>query len=215
MMRKILFGSAMLAAATVLAASTAFAGPQQSYDFSGFDELDVAAGIEVVYKSADQFSVSADFRRGGPEDLKIHQDGDRLYISKKLMSGGRDDQLRVTLTVTSPELNAVEASSGSSVKAEGVASDAFALKVSSGASVEISGTCGNLALKVSSGGSANARELICERVTANASSGGSADAYASVQASSKTSSGGSIEIWGNPSDRSANKSISGGSTSFH
>jgi hypothetical protein len=52
-------------------------------------------------------------------------------------------------------------------------------------------------------------------VQAKASSGGSVKAYASDAASSKTSSGGGVDIYGNPESRSANKSMSGGSTAFH
>ena len=63
----------------------------------------------------------------------------------------------MTVKITAPDLNAVEASSGSSIRASGIKSDAFALKVSSGASAELSGTCGTMTVKASSGGSADAK----------------------------------------------------------
>ncbi|MEZ5954505.1 MAG: DUF2807 domain-containing protein [Hyphomonas sp.] len=202
------------AAAALAFALSASAGETQTYSFSGFSELDVAAGIEVEYSPSSDYSVVADFQKGGPEDLKINQSGERLSISRKTKAGW-GDRLRVKVRVSGPALNAIEASSGSSVDATGVNADAFALKVSSGASVDVAGTCKNLVIKASSGGSAGARELKCQNVTAAASSGGSADAFASQSATSKTSSGGSVDIWGSPSVRNANKSISGGSTSYN
>lgn len=207
---KPLICSAILA----VSASAAWAGTTETYDFSGFDELDIAAGVEVIYEASSDYSVIADFSRGGPDDMKIRQDGDRLYISRKMKSGW-GDKLRVTVRVSSPGLNAIEASSGSSIEATGINADQFELKVSSGASAELSGTCGDLDLKVSSGGNADAKDLHCRTLYASASSGGSADAYASESATGKTSSGGSIDVWGNPPDRSANHSVSGGSTDFH
>ncbi|HPE47040.1 MAG TPA: DUF2807 domain-containing protein [Hyphomonas sp.] len=204
----------LIPAAGLLLAQAAFADQKQSYDFSGFSELDVAAGVQVVYTPSETYSVVAEFQKGDPSDLKISQSGDRLSISRK-MSSGWGDKLRVKVEVSGPALNAVDASSGSSLDASGVKADAFALKVSSGASVEVSGSCGSLAVRVSSGGSADARDLRCESVAASASSGGSADAYASQSAVSKTSSGGSVDIWGSPAERTANHSMSGGSTSFH
>ena len=200
-----------LFAASAFAAS---ANTTEAYDFTGFDELDISAGVEVIYENSSAYSVVADFRRGGPEDMKLRQDGDRLYISRKMKSGW-GDKVRVTVRVSSPDLNAVEASSGSSIEATGISAEDFDLKVSSGASAELSGTCSNLDLKVSSGGNADAKDLHCRTLSATASSGGSADAYASESATGKTSSGGSINVWGNPPDRSANHSISGGSTDFH
>lgn len=206
----------ILASAAVIAGLclAATAGEQKSFNYSGFDEIDVSAGLEVVYTAGDAYSVSAEILKGSADDLRISKDGDRLKISRKSTSGW-GNKFRAKVTVTSPDLRGIEASSGSSIEASGVTAEDFELHVSSGASAHVSGSCGDLSLKVSSGGSADARDLKCESVTAKASSGGSGEAFASESAVSNTSSGGSISIWGDPSDKSANKSMSGGSTSFH
>lgn len=209
MMRPLILSTVFAAVAFAATADTT-----KTYDFTGFDELDIAAGVEVKYEAANTYSVVADFSRGGPDDMKIRQDGDRLYISRKMKSGW-GDKLRVTVRVTSPELSEVEASSGSSIRARGINADDFILRVSSGASAELSGTCNELDLKVSSGGNADAKDLQCVSLSASASSGGAASAYASESATGKTSSGGSIDVWGNPPNRTSNHSISGGSTDFH
>ena len=202
MKKPVILATGLTALALSATLFTASADTTQVYKLSGFDELDVAAGVEVKFIRAPEYSITADFDRGGPDDVKVRLDGDRLHLSRKF-------------TVTAPELTEIEASSGSSLLAEGVAAGAMKIDVSSGAAVSVHGECDSLTIKASSGGSANAKGLACDTVKAKASSGGSVSARASESASSRTSSGGSVDIYGNPSDRSANKSISGGSTQFH
>mgnify|MGYP000091374118 CR=1 FL=1 len=216
MKKPVILATGLTALALSATLFTASADTTQVYKLSGFDELDVAAGVEVKFIRAPEYSITADFDRGGPDDVKVRLDGDRLYLSRKSTKGW-GNKVRVKFTVTAPELTEIEASSGSSLLAEGVAAGAGAMKidVSSGAAVSVHGECDSLTIKASSGGSANAKGLACDTVKAKASSGGSVSARASESASSRTSSGGSVDIYGNPSDRSANKSISGGSTQFH
>ena len=203
--------AALAVSATMLHAA---ADAPKVYKLSGFDELDISAGVDVKFVRAPEYSVTADFTRGGPEDVKVRLDGDRLYLSRKSTSGW-GDKVRVKFTVTAPNLEEIEASSGSSLLVEGLEEGSVQLDVSSGAAVSVYGTCSSLKVKANSGGSANAKGLECGSVSAKASSGGSVKAFASDAATSKTSSGGSVAIYGNPTSRSANKSISGGSTSFH
>ena len=199
---------------TLIIPGAALADSTQTYDFTGFDALDISAGVDVTYESSPEYSVVIDFEQGGPNDMKLRQDGSRLYIARKATSGWRD-KVRAKVRVTSPHLDEIEASSGSSIRATGIDSDILVLDASSGASITAEGTCGALKIVANSGGSASAKDVLCEKVAANASSGGSAAAYASAEAKSHTSSGGSVDIYGNPSDREANRPVSGGSTTFH
>lgn len=214
MRKSLTIASGVAALALSATLFTASADTTRVYNLSGFDELDIAAGVEVKFTRAPEYSITADFERGGPDDVKVRLDGDRLYLSRK-STRGWGNKVRVKFIVTAPELNEIEASSGSSLLAEGLESGPMEIEVSSGAAISVHGECTSLEIKASSGGSANAKGLACQSVEAKASSGGSVTAYASESATSKTSSGGSVDIYGNPGSRSANKSISGGATSFH
>lgn len=211
-MRKMILATICLALSTYSAAQ---ADTSESYDFTGFDELDISAGVDVSFETAPQYSVIIDFEKGGPDNMKLRQDGSRLYIARKMTSGWSDDKVRAKIRVTSPGLKEIEASSGSSIRASGLSADVLVLDASSGASIKADGKCGSLKIVANSGGSANGRDVSCEKVAANASSGGSVSATASLEAHSHTSSGGSVDIYGDPQKREQNKSISGGSTSFH
>jgi hypothetical protein len=210
-MRKILLATICL---TLLTPGIALADTSKTYDFSGFDELDISAGVDVTYETGPDYAVVIDFAQGGPDDMKLRQDGSRLYIARKTTSGW-GDKVRAKVRVTSPQMNEIEASSGSSIRASGIDSDILVLDASSGASIKAAGKCGSLKIVANSGGSASAKDVICQKVAANASSGGSAGAYASEQAKSHTSSGGSVDIYGEPESRENNRSVSGGSTTFH
>jgi len=210
-MRKPLLAALCL---SFLASGIAVADSTKTYDFTGFDELDISAGVDVAYEAGPDYAVVIDFKQGGPDDMKLRQDGSRLYIARKATSGWRD-KVRAKVRVTSPHLEEIEASSGSSIHATGVDSDILVLDAASGASIKAEGKCGSLKIVANSGGSASAKDVVCQNVAANASSGGSATAYASAEAKSHTSSGGSVDIYGAPSERGANRSISGGSTTFH
>lgn len=199
---------------TFLIPGIAFADASKTYDFTGFDALDISAGVDVIYEAGPDYAVIIDFTKGGPDNMKLRQDGSRLYIAQKSTSGW-GDKVRAKVRVTSPRLNEVEASSGSSIRASALDSDILVLDASSGASIKADGKCGSLKIVANSGGSASAKDVTCQKVAANASSGGSVGAYASEQAKSHTSSGGSVDIYGNPETRENNRSVSGGSTTFH
>ncbi|MEQ9435503.1 DUF2807 domain-containing protein [Hyphomonas sp.] len=192
----------------------AIADTSKAYDFTGFDTLDISAGVDVTYETGPDYAVVIDFKHGGPDDMKLRQDGSRLYISQKATSGWRD-RVRAKVLITSPQLNEIEASSGSSIRASGIDSEVLVLDASSGANIKADGKCGSLKIEANSGGNASAKSVTCQKVAAKASSGGSVRAYASEQAKSHTSSGGSVDIYGAPETRENNRSISGGSTTFH
>lgn len=210
-MRKTLLATICLA---LLIPGTALADTSETYDFTGFDALDISAGVDVTFETGPGYSVVIDFEQGGPEDMKLRQDGSRLYISRKATSGWRD-RVRAKVRVSSPHLNEIEASSGSSIRASGIDSEILVLDASSGASIKADGKCGSLKIVANSGGVASAKSVACQKVAANASSGGTVRAYASEQAKSHTSSGGSVDIYGDPESRENNRSVSGGSTNFH
>ena len=210
-MRKTILAALCL---TLITPGAALADSTKTYDFTGFDALDISAGVDVTYESGPDYTVVIDFKQGGPDDMKLRQDGSRLYIARKATSGWRD-KVRAKVRVTSPHLEEIEASSGSSIRATGIDSDILVLDASSGASIKAEGKCGSLKIVANSGGSASAKKLVCQKAAANASSGGSATAYAFAEAKSHTSSGGSVDIYGDPADREANHSVSGGSTTFH
>jgi hypothetical protein len=152
-----------------------------------------------------------------------------------VLNGGLMDLLRfggdlgVTAYITLPALNGVEASSGGRVEASNVKSDRFRgeassggmltllavsggdfrLAASSGGQAEIEGSASELDAAVSSGGRIRADRLAARDGHLEASSGGHLDASITTRLRASASSGGHIEVLGNPTDRNINSSSGG------
>ena len=133
---------AAILSGVALTTSTAYA-ETKTYEFTGFTEADVSAGIVTNITVGGDYSVRAEAEPKGLETLKIEQRGDALKIgrTKKIWDLGRVP--KVTVTITMPRLEGIDASSGSSVNASGIKASDFNADVSSGASVELSGSCEN------------------------------------------------------------------------
>ena len=152
-----------------------------------------------------------------------------------ILNGGLMDLLRfgadfnVTAYISLPTLNGAEASSGGQIEASNVKSDRFRAdassggivtlftisggdfraEASSGGRVELEGTATELDANVSSGGSLRADRLSVQRGRLEASSGGRLEATITSRVRANASSGGYIEIMGNPGERDINSSSGG------
>lgn len=193
--------------------ATIFALPamadEKSFDYSDFVEVDSSAGVNVDISVGGDYSIVATGSEKALERLRIEIKGDTLYVGrKKSVSWGRTPSVQVAVTM--PALEGVEASSGSSIDADGISGDDFSADASSGASIVVEGTCTDLNVDVSSGASINAEDLKCAEVIADGSSGGSISATANEKVIADASSGASIRIYGSPKETNIDKS-SGGS----
>ena len=152
-----------------------------------------------------------------------------------VLNGGLIDMLRfggdfnVTAYVTLPTLNGVEASSGGRIEASNVKSDRFRADASSGGivtlltvsggdvrtnsssggSIEIEGTASEIDANVSSGGTLRADRLAAQFGRLEASNGSHLEVSVANRVRANASSGGYIEVLGNPMERDVNSSSGG------
>lgn len=200
------------AGAVSLSAMTLAYADTQSYDFSGFTVIDASAGVDVEVTVGGSYSVRAEGEPEALERLKIERDGDALEIGRThdraFFSPGR--KWKVTVYVTMPELNGVDASSGADVVASGIDAGDFSASVSSGADATLSGSCATIRADGSSGADLNARDLECENAIADVSSGADLTLYASQSLEADASSGGDITVYGSPKNTNIDKSSGGG-----
>ncbi|WP_375206730.1 head GIN domain-containing protein [Hyphococcus sp.] len=210
-MMKALTIAAAFGAASLSAMSLAHAD-SQTYDFSGFTEIDASAGVDVEVTVGGAYSVRAEGESEALERLRIERDGSALEIGRtrnsSFFSPGR--KWRVTVYVTTPELNGVDVSSGADVNAEGIDAGDFSASVSSGADAVLSGRCGTIKADGSSGADLDAENLRCENAVADVSSGADLILYASESLEADASSGGDITVYGSPKNTNIDKSSGGG-----
>lgn len=198
----------LTAATATLLATPAFA-ETKTYDFDGFTRVSAAAGTSVTVAIGGDYSIVADSTAKGLERLRVELVGDELQIGRKhrTMSWGRGDEVRVRVTM--PSVSGLDVSSGAALNAAGLDAAALDLDASSGGSLDVSGRCDSLNVDVSSGGDIDAKSLLCRTANASASSGGAADIYASESVNGDASSGGSVEVSGDPKNVTKDTSSGG------
>ncbi len=202
-----------LASVAAAALATPAFAETQTFDVAGFTRVSASAGTTVRVTVGGDYSVVAESTAKGLERLRVEIKGDELQIGRKhnTISWGKSD--RVVVTVTTPSLSGLEASSGASLDASGVDAGAFSVEASSGGSIDVAGRCDALAAEVSSGGNIDAEGLQCRTASVDASSGGNADIFASESVTGDASSGGNVDVYGKPKNVSKETS-SGGSISI-
>lgn len=107
----------------------------------------------------------------------------------------------------------IEASSGADVRLVSAILGAVELDASSGSSIDLSGTCETIDASASSGASIDADGLVCATAKTQASSGADINIHATQSLKADASSGGNIEVRGNPAQTDIDSS-SGGDVSL-
>ncbi len=210
MMRQTKLLAALGVGVIAAAAVTAAYADEQSFSITGFDEIDASAGVNVILKQGG-YSIRADGSEKALERLRVEKRGDTLHIGRR--SNGAfnwGSSGKVTVTVSAPDYQAVEASSGADVAGANLELTSIVVSVSSGADVELAGSCDDLTVSVSSGSDFDGEQLRCQTVTASASSGADANVWAARSVVGSASSGGDIDVHGQPASITRNTS-SGGS----
>lgn len=234
-MRTVVF-SLLLVTGSLLACSNIFSEKgngkivSEIRDVTPFEAIDACCGIEVELRQADKQSIEVIADENMLRHVVTKVDNNTLYLSRDSQNA-KPTKLKVIVSFV--VIRELSASSGSSVRSAGVLNLANAtLRSSSGADVDINLSAGNLVATASSGSNINlsgeaktinfsassgadidAEGLKSTGAELNASSGGSVDVHVSGEVTADASSGGDIDIKGNPVTKNVNKS-SGGDVSF-
>jgi len=180
--------------------------------YTGFDEVDASAGVEVIVTQGN-FNVKATSpNNANLDNLIVEVRDNTLHIGRKQKMMGWSDNSRYRVDVSAPAYTGFEASSGSSITGSNLQLADVEIDVSSGASIELSGACKTLRGDASSGAHYSGKDLRCETANLEASSGASVQAFAVSAASGDASSGASVNFFGNPARLDRDES-SGGSVS--
>ena len=203
----------MIAAALVLAATGLSIAGADTRAVGGTFSMIQASGQFKVQISAGEPGVEVT----GPDASRIatRVQGDKLFIS--LINPpwfGPDPHIDATVQVHAPHLTALQVSRGVEVDAQAVQAGNLDLHASMGGVLHIAGACDQLDASASMGGVLDAAGLSCASVRASASMGGTLSASAHDAAEGRASMGGTIEISGNPGQRTRS-AIMGGEVSFN
>jgi hypothetical protein len=197
----------MVAAVSLfIAAACVATGPATSdrRQVGSFSSISASAGVEVHVAVGGAPSVTVTAGQNVLPKVITRVEGDRLEIHTSGTTQGR-----ITVDVTTPVLNAIDASSSASIVAAGVNAASFDANVSSQAKVELSGTTDVLTLDGSSQSSAKLGNLKARTVAVNLSSQARAEVRASEAVTGDVSSQAKLTVLGSPAQIDVSTSSQG------
>lgn len=143
-----------------------------SFDFDGFDSIDVSGGFELRASVGGDFAVDVTVDDNLTDDLKVELEGSTLSIGFE--SGRRSPKTQPVAVVTMPSLSDLDLSGASSGVVNGVDAETFRLDLSGASDLSISGTAVELLVDASGSSAVNLLGVF-ERVELDASSASRAD----------------------------------------
>jgi hypothetical protein len=196
---------------------------------SDFSKIDVNRGLNVTVEQSDTFFVEVEADNNLQSHITTKVENGTLVIST---DENIDYATAKNIHVKMPSLTAIETSSGSSLKTNGVYKgtditvgsssgsetnldlefDNISCESSSGSSISLKGKALKLTTDSSSGSHIDARGLLVNAVIASSTSGSSTDVHPLVSLNGKASSGSSINYDSSPKTVTEEES-SGGSVS--
>ena len=185
-------------AAGALAALPA-AAETRTFELPAFERIEVSAGINLVAVAGGAQTIAVETENGDFSDLQINVKDGALIVSRewnRLRWHQKHSDYKVVVTVR--ELNALDASSGSSSTLSKIDARGFSVDISSGSYAEISGRSDDCSVDISSGANLNARALICDSASVDVSSGGHGEVWVRQALIGDASSGGHVAVYGNP-----------------
>lgn len=172
---------------------------EKSYDFTGFDKIDIEGVYEVIVEVGPNFSIDTSGKAKRMDQVNIYLDGDTLVLGTKKNSGNRRGKNNgIKAVITMPDLTEINLEGVGSVEVEGIDADDFSAALEGVGSMELSGKCGDLRASVEGVGSLDARGLKCKDVNVDVEGIGSAEVYASDRVNANMEGMGSIDVWGKP-----------------
>ncbi len=198
-------------AASVVALMLTGAAGAEVRNLTGFTSVSVADRIPVEITQGESYRVEvvgSDAAR-----VRTQLDGRSLEIRQRNRSWfGGPSHIDARVLVTMPNVSALAASRGASIRAERIRGADVALAASMGGSIDISGACRGLSASASMGGAIDADDFQCETANISASMGGDAEVFASRNYNASASMGGAVRVDGG-AESGERRSSMGGSVS--
>jgi opacity protein-like surface antigen len=195
--------------AVAISAGSAVAQDQQAHEFSDFNAIDVSGGFSAEVISGETYSVRFEGNAKDFERMEIEQRGDELKIDHRRRWFTRRNSLDVTVYITAPSPDALDASRGVSLSVSGLEARYLNVDASTGAEVDVSGSCSEMALDASTGAEIDARDLVCESVDADLSTGAVGRVHASQSVDADASTGATLRVSGAPRHTDVHSSMGG------
>lgn len=199
---------ALLAGAALTA--PAFAGDDitKTYDFDGFDTLEINGIYELDVQVGEDFSIEISGEEDEMSRVKVSVKKGTLVLDRKdgekkknrWWGNGDDDNDGVDVRITMPYLAEIDVTGIVDGEVRGIEADRFEVELSGIGELELYGTCSELEIDLSGIGDLDAKGLECEDVEADMSGMGDLTVFASQSVDADINGMGEIDVYGDPED---------------
>jgi len=183
----------------------------ESYDFTGFSDVEASSAFDVEIESGDAFAVEVTVDDNIVEFLDVNRSGDALRIGLKGSNSYRNPTLQAQVTM--PTLDRIKLTGASSAAADAFSSDdRFEVDVSGASSVRCSNiVSGSATFKLQGASSVECRDLETGDVSADLEGASRIDLTGSGQDADLKAQGASKISMGDLTVADANVELSGAS----
>ncbi len=201
-MKRAGISAAMLVATSAVAIGAAQADDSRvtkTFDFTGFDRIEITGVYELDVRVGADYSVELTGKDFEMERVEVILDDGTLEfgMKKKKRKWGRNRD-GISAVVTMPSLRALEVSGVVDGVVSGIDAEEFEVKISGVGDIELDGECGTLDARLSGVGDLDAKDLECNKVEVRVSGVGDANVYARDEVDARVSGMGSIDVYGSP-----------------
>jgi hypothetical protein len=181
----------------------------ETHAVRNFDKIEIGGVYELDVKVGGEFSVETSGHAKEVEGMKVYVDGNTLVIEHKKNNfrNRMKSKNGVVVTISMPELNAVEIGGVGTGNISGIDSERLTLEIGGVGEMDISGKCKSLEIEVAGVGELDARDLECEDVEVELAGVGEIDVYASKSVDVEAAGVGEVNVYGNPKDVSKSKTF--------
>jgi len=180
----------------------------ESYDLSGFDNLDVGGVFQLDVTVGGNYSVQASGSEKEMDNLEVYVEGDALRIENKTKSWRKKrNRHGVDITITMPSLAGIDIGGVGEVEISGISGGDLDIDIGGVGEISISGNCDKLDVDIAGVGEMNARELECEDADISLAGVGEITVYASKSVDVSAMGVGEVNVYGKPEKVDKNKSF--------
>ncbi|MEM7729688.1 MAG: head GIN domain-containing protein [Pseudomonadota bacterium] len=176
-----------------------------TYDFAGFDEIEVMGVYELDIRAGDTFSVRTEATRKEARYLNVELDGRRLVLDNnddENKNWGRNNRNSSVLAiVTLPKLASLEVTGVATGTVSAFTDGDVDVEIAGVGDLTLAGRCDRLDIEMAGVGSLDAQDLVCAEVEATMGGVGEMSVHATERIEADSGGIGEIEIYGNPSER--------------
>lgn len=196
---------ALVASAVAVAAPAKRKPDERRIEATGFTGVALEGEMNVVIEQGNETQVIARGTKAALADLDPVVEKGVLRLKEK--KGFIRERLRVksdvaTVTIRMPNLTSFSLAGAGNATFKELKTGNLELKIAGSGDIDASGSCKALNINLAGSGDINAKDFKCEAVAVKIAGAGDVSTYASRDFSARIMGAGSINVYGNPVNRS-------------